>query len=247
MNDHLHPSDYPWAEPVRVGMLRPDAFVEGELSDHLQERVPVVAVGSNAAPSVLVGKLGGLLETGLPVGSAVVDGLHIGHSAHVSARGYVAAAPARAQGRQPVTLCWFDAAQVGVLDATEPNYRRVTLPVGMPCRLVTADGSSGPAVSGAQVYESAHGVLGEGGHPVPLQDQDGLLSWLAERLPTELADVLAHEHLLDADLRDQVRRALVEADLVVPSGLRHARIDGSGALSARQELRRAARWPGRED
>ncbi|USQ75507.1 hypothetical protein [Ornithinimicrobium cryptoxanthini] len=217
--EHLHPSGYPWAERVRVGMLRQDAFVEGELSDHLQERVPVVAVGSNAAPSVLVRKLGGLLETGLPVGSGIVDGLHIGHSAHVSARGYVAAAPARGDLTQPVTLCWFDAAQLAVLDATEPNYRRVRLPGGMPCRLVTADGAGGPLVQGAQVYESVHGVLGESGHPLPLQDQDSLLRWLAERLPTEFADVLAHDHLVDVDLREQVRRALVEADLVVTSGL----------------------------
>lgn len=217
--DPLHPSDYPWAEPVRVGLLGHDGFVEGDLAGRLGERLPVVAVGSNASPSVLASKLGRLLETGLPVGSAVVEGLHIGHSAHVSARGYVAAAPARGDLAQPVTVCWFDAAQLAALDATEPNYRRVQLPGSMSCRLVSGDGDDGSVIAPVQVYESRHGVLADDGRPLPLQSQAEVLGWLAERLPCRLGAALTHGRLVDADLREQVRRALVVADLVVPSGL----------------------------
>lgn len=217
--DHPHPSGYPWAEPVRAGVLHHDRFVEDDPAAEFGERVPVVAVGSNASPAVLARKLGGLLETGLPVEPAVVAGLHIGHSAHVSAPGYVAAAPARGTRPQPVTVSWFDATQLAVLDATEPSYRRIPLPESMPCRRVSGTGRVGPLVAGAQVYESRHGVLAEGGRPVPLRSQAEVFTWLAERLPRELGAALAHDLLVDADLRERVRQALVEADLVVPSGL----------------------------
>lgn len=219
----LDPGDYPWAEPARVGILHPDGFLEGDRGAGLGGRTPVVAVGSNAAPTVLVGKLGGLLATGLPMGTATVDGLHLGHSAHVSARGYVAAAPARGAASQRVTVCWFDPAQLAQVDATEPNYRRRPLPGRMPCRLVSGPGATrpedGPVVRGAQVYASVHGVLGEGGTALGLRSQAGVLAWLAARVPEDLTDHLSHHRLVDADLRERVRRALIDADLVLPSGL----------------------------
>lgn len=152
------------------------------------------------------------MRTGLPVAEAQVEGLGIGHSAHVSTRGYIAAAPVQGNGIRPVTVCWFDEAQLAALDATEPNYRRVPLPGSMPCA------ASSVPVTGAEVYESVHGVLGEAGSPLELLDQAGVLGWLAERLPA-LREVLDHEQLLEAGLRERVRRALVEADLTLQSGL----------------------------
>lgn len=213
IDNHPPPSGYPWSEPVRVGMLHHDGFVEAELADELAERVPVVAVGSNASPTVLRRKLGSLLSTGLPVAAAVVDGLQIGHSAHVSARGYVAAAPTRGLAAQPVTVCWFDAAQLAVLDATEPNYGRIPLPGSMPCRV------GGAPLTGAQIYESVHGVLGEAGRPLQLLDQSALLSWLGQRLPADVAAVLDHDLLTSTESRERVRTAMVAAELVLPSGL----------------------------
>lgn len=212
----LHPSSYPWREPVRAGLLGDDGFTEGIRDTDLTGRVPVVAVGSNASPTVLAHKLGELLDTGLPLGEGAAEGLVVGHSAHVSARGYVAAAPAQGAGRQPVTVGWFDAAQLAVLDATEPNYRRRLLPESMPVHLV-GERLAGAPLTGVQVYESVHGVLGVDGTPLGLLDQAGVLAWLSERLPG-LGD-LDHERLADAALREQVRIGLVAAGLTLPSGL----------------------------
>ncbi|MCK0111667.1 hypothetical protein MWU75_05900 [Ornithinimicrobium sp. F0845] len=206
----LHPSGYPWSEPVRTGLLGDRGFDQGSPGD-LDGRVPVVAVGSNASPVVLAGKLARLLGPGLPVAAAEVHGLAVGHSAHISARGYVAAAPVQGDGVRSLTVCWFDEAQLATLDATEPNYRRVQLPGSMPCLV------AGAPLTGAEVYESVHGVLGEDGTPLELLDQAGVLAWLTERLPA--LGGLDHDRLVDEDLREQVRRALLEAELVLPSGL----------------------------
>lgn len=213
----LHPSAYPWVEPVRTGVLDQTGLREPEdeapFTADLDGRVPVVAVGSNAAPTVLRHKLGRLLASGLPLAAAMVDGLLVGHSAHVSARGYVAAAPAsspaRGTGAQPVTLAWFDPDQLAALDATEPNYRRIPLPGTMPCRLLTHT----IPVRGAHIYESVHGVLGEGERPVSLLPQPEVLDWLMARLPS--LGPLTHERLQDEGLREDIRLGVVEAGLVV--------------------------------
>ncbi len=174
----------------------------------LAGRTPVVAVGSNASPHVLVGKLAGLLETGLPTAPALVDDLVIGHSAHVSARGYIAAAPDLFPGAlSDLVVGWFDAAQLARLDETEPNYRRVALPSS--CRL--GDGS---AVVGVQLYVSIHGLLADEGEVLPLRPQGAVLAWLTEHLP-ELASELTHERLTDPDVRERVRTSLIAAHLTV--------------------------------
>ncbi|WP_109474520.1 hypothetical protein [Ornithinimicrobium cavernae] len=209
----LSPSDYPWAEPARTGLLTEETLHEGDVSGEVSGRVPVAAVGSNASPTVLQGKLGGLLSTGLPIGEAQVERLAVGHSAHVSARGYVAAAPFAGAASRPVTVCWFDQPQLEAMDLTEPNYQRVPLPGSMPCLL------GGEPLTGVEVYDSVHGVLGESGSPLELRDQAGVLGWLGRRLPTHLAEVMDHDRLLDPGLREQVRCALATSDLALPSGL----------------------------
>lgn len=223
----LHPSAYPWIEPVLTGVLGQTGLREGDdeagFTPDLSGRLPVVAVGSNAAPTVLRHKLGPLLATGLPVAAAMVEDLLVGHSAHVSARGYVAAAPARGTGAQPVTLAWFDADQLAALDATEPNYRRVPLPQNMPCRTVSRNtsgarmvASSQTPVPGVHIYESVHGVLGQAGNPLSLRPQPEVLEWLATRLPA--LGHLTHERLQDEALREDVRLGVLEAGLVIGPG-----------------------------
>lgn len=217
---HLDPSTYPWSEPPRTGRLTVEGLREDILGEDLTTRVPVVAVGSNASPSVLARKLGPALARGVPVAVGAVEGLAVGHSAHVSARGYVAAAPARGEGEHPVTVGWFDHDQLAVLDATEPNYRRVELPDDMVCRAPVKDPRAGAAtvVRGAQVYASVHGVVGERGTALPLGDQALVLSWIARRLPG-LGGRLTHRGLAEPALRERVRAGLVRARLVVRAGL----------------------------
>src|SRR5690606_18743602 len=71
------PRDYPWPEPAVAGVLGPDGAVRRVPYDAGAGRVPVLAVGSNASPVVLRRKLGRLLATGLPVGTARVEGLGV--------------------------------------------------------------------------------------------------------------------------------------------------------------------------
>ena len=217
---HLDPSTYPWTAGLatRTGRLTAGGLREGPLGDDLHSRVAVVAVGSNASPTVLARKLGPVLARGLPVAVGSVEGLTVGHSAHVSARGYVAAAPVRGGGAHPVTVGWFDPDQLAVLDATEPNYRRVTLPESMPCRASVEAAGEAAVVSGAQVYASVHGVVGERGAPLPLGDQATVLAWIARRLPG-LGGRLTHRRLTEPALRERVRAGLLRAGLVVRPGL----------------------------
>ena len=206
--------DYPWPEPLRTGVLTPRGLREGDPPAELAGRVPVAAVGSNASARVLRHKLGDLLGTGLPIAGAVVEGLAVGHSAHISARGYVAAAPFRGTGGAPrtVTVAWLDGAQLAAMDATEPNYTRVPLPAGMPCS------RGGEPLTGVEVYRSAHGVLGDGGQALDLQGQGAVLGWLADRLPG-LAEELDHERLATPGIPERVRVAIADAGLVVDAGL----------------------------
>ncbi|MGD8201280.1 hypothetical protein ACQE98_11510 [Ornithinimicrobium sp. W1679] len=234
--DHPDPRGYPWPEPARSGVLGPSGFRvddtgPGPRPDDRSGRTPVLAVGSNAAPTVLRAKLAELLGTGVPIALATVEGLHVGHSAHVSARGYVAAAPVRgapvgAAGPRTFTVCWFDDAQLARVDASEPNYRRVTLPEDVSCRPVVGSGSTGVCDGsvgssgsvGAQVYASVHGVLGEGGRPLGLRRQEDVLAWLADRLGPGLRSELDHARLVDPAVRERVRDAVVAAGLVVRAG-----------------------------
>lgn len=204
----MRPADYPWSVPPVTGVVRPDGVEAGDLPspEVLAERTPVVAVGSNASPDVLVRKLGDLLETGLPVAPAVVEDITVGHFAQVAARGFVAAAPALSPGaRSELSVGWFDGAQLARLDETEPNYRR---------ELLTSSCTwAGGEVVGGQIYVSDHGLLADEGEVLPLRPQAEVLLWLAERLP-HLADDLTHDRLTDHDLRERVRLALIERRLV---------------------------------
>lgn len=201
-----HPAGYPWQEPAHSGILTAGGLRRRPPgAEDLRDRVPVVAVGSNAATAVLARKLGGQLRRGLPLVRAVVHGLGVGHSAHASAGGYVAAAPFVTAGGPPsrVVVTWLDEAQLRLMDATEPNYRRVLLPSGATCRTV-----DGAVLAGAQVYDSRHGLIADAGRPLPLASQDRVLSWLARRLPHPHGDALAGDDPHGWLRRTATRRAL---------------------------------------
>ena len=135
------PWTYSGADPAGGGLLEGTRFhplPPGGLDRALaradatpvRDRNLVVAVGSNASPAVLLGKLAsaGVTAT-VPFVEGEVVGLRVGHSAHVSRAGYLAAAPVRAPGaRTSVTALLLDDEQVGCLDQTEPNYIRRLLP-----------------------------------------------------------------------------------------------------------------------
>jgi hypothetical protein len=175
------PADYPGPRAPHAGVLVGDAFhalddpgdLDRVLAAHggvpTAGRTAVVAVGSNAAPGVMVRKLGGTAVPFLPM---VVRGVGAGHSAHVSVPGFVAAAPFAAAGLVvELVVSLLDEAQLAALDATEPNYTRCVADA-------SADGWDGPL----EVYDSHWGVIAEpGGAPIALGTQAELLARLRDR------------------------------------------------------------------
>lgn len=150
-----------------------DAVLRASGAVPVADRVPVVAVGSNASPAQVRHKLSAAgLPVVVPMVPVLVDGVGAGVSAHISAPGYVGAAPFAGPVRSALAVSWLDADQLAAVDATEPNYRRVALtPQHFP---VTLPG--GAALSGAWLYVGRHGVLTlDGGGPRSCGDQRTLL------------------------------------------------------------------------
>nr|WP_202927068.1 hypothetical protein [Gordonia desulfuricans] len=155
----------------------------------------VVAVGSNASISVLRRKFG---DAGLDVAdlddrlvSVEMHAVAVGYSGHVARRGYIPAAPYRAPGAVLSTVAaWFDPRHLDVLDATEPNYHRMTVshtshPLHLP-------GHRLPVDHPYCVYVSRHGVLGDS--PTTRLDfgsQQHVLDWLGRRVDTGLPGAAA--------------------------------------------------------
>ncbi|CAN5625159.1 hypothetical protein BH23ACT6_BH23ACT6_14070 [soil metagenome] len=226
------PGAYPWVTPLRRAIIGPSGWSETEWDERLRaDRLPVLAVGSNASPAVLSDKLADLLE---PRAGAVylevcrVVGLAVGHSAHLSRPGYVAAAPCRTSLPQTdagarggagaletaYSLAWLTPTQAGALDATEPNYDRLPLPPDLTARTIETQ----VAIQGVQLYVSRHGVLARDGRPVPLMAQPDAVAWLRERL-TCIRDVSDVDLFADPNIRESVRRELADGGWALPSGL----------------------------
>lgn len=222
------PWEYP-GEPAEVGGLLQGGRLHPRVlpaPPQLEGRRAVVAVGSNASPAVLVRKLQRAGRgTTVPVLRGHVHGLDVGHSAHVSRAGYVAAAPFRAPGvRTPVVVTFLEPDQLAALDATEPNYTRRWLDAAR--HPVELDGA--PAPDGVEVYVSDHGVLAEptpeGRRALRLRRQAAVLVRL-RRCPG-VAPLLPHRPraaaralAADAALRHEVRACLHAAGWVRPSEL----------------------------
>jgi hypothetical protein len=225
-----HPLTYPGRLPTGSGLLDGDRFLplrpdegdgapgrwrlaDGEtLDDALRrrgrplvaDRHPVLAVGSNGSPAQMRRKLAGRTGVLVPMTYVTARGLVSGVSAHVSRPGYVPAAPVLAPGatRRFVVL-WLDEEQLPVVDATEPNYRRIPLPPGVSLD----DGTP------ADLYAGRHGCLADRhGRPFTLTGQAELIAALLADLPElgRLTGAAGAEEFVarvreDQALRDGVR------------------------------------------
>lgn len=182
----------------------------------------VVAVGSNASVRTIRAKLTSRRASPVvPLVPGVLVGVSVGHSAHVSLGGYVAAAPyERPGGAVRVAAGWFDDDQLAALDASEPNYRRARLSTSRyPLSLVHL-----APPSEFWVYRSVWGLLTHEAHVLPLHPQRSLHrvlaadSWLARRVP--LADAASAVHTLRSrTLQVEVRRHWARSGRAVPDGL----------------------------
>ncbi|SDS95918.1 hypothetical protein [Microlunatus soli] len=175
-------------------------------------RTLVVAVGSNASRAVMQRKFERYGVS--PVVSflrARVTGLRVGHSAHVSAPGYIPAAPvADPTVRTDLVASLMDADGLAALDATEPNYVRTELPADrFPIELSPAgpDGRTVAHPASFWVYLSRHGVLGPARRrALQLLAQERLFTLLAE-------ECIGFGRLADGGPRAVMRALAASADL----------------------------------
>lgn len=233
-----HPLLYPGAWPSDSGLLDGDRLLPLDRLVH-DDRVPVLAVGSNASPGQLRHKMDEFgIVSPIPMVRARVTGIEVGVSAHVSRMGYVSASPFHAPCRvRELFVIWLDPEQLAVIDASEGvpvpggNYDRAWLPAP-DVRIGLADGSTLP---GAFAYVNRHGVLHDGAEaPRTHPGQRPLLTELllgSARL-RELFGVTAEEFCAraraDARLCERGTRLLVDEKLVTASGLEgHVRVQGS--------------------
>jgi hypothetical protein len=192
----LPPEQYPWQPTDRPGVLADRRFLPSNEIDRvlaafgarpMADRHRVLAVGSNASPEVMHRKMARVgLATPLAMTITRHEGVAVGHSAHVSLPGYIAAAPYRcARCIRRFVALHLDDDQITALDATEPNYKRIEH-------------------QGTWIYASRWQVLAARGIPVTLRPQDDLHSllravdpWWSERFratsAAEVARLLAHD------------------------------------------------------
>jgi hypothetical protein len=232
------PWDYPGTTATCSGVLEDGRFSPrrgAELLEAFASRTLVVAVGSNASPAVMHRKLSRHRVRGpVPLVAATLTGCGVGHSAHVSRPGFVAAAPfLHAGGVTPVYVTLLDEEQLGCVDLSEPNYVRRRVPRG-GCALQT-EGGTRPAAF--DLYDGRWGVLGPPGETVaPFGSQVALHAllrarWSAYRDLVGAACAAGDDETAawrvmrllaaDADLRDRVREAFAVTGWSRDSGLGH--------------------------
>jgi hypothetical protein len=224
-----HPLLYPGAWPSESGLLDGDRLLPLDRLVY-EDRVPVLAIGSNACPGQLRHKLDQFgITTPVPMVRTRVTGVDVGVSAHVSRMGYVSASPVNApESVRELFVIWLDAEQLAVIDASEGvpvpggNYHRAWLPAP-DVRIELADGTTLP---GAYAYVNRHGVLHDGtGAPRTHPGQRALLIELLVGVPRfrELFGVVPEEFCAraraDRRLCERGTRLFAEEKLVTASGL----------------------------
>lgn len=216
----ITPSDLPLGE-WNTRCCLDDRTLDTVLTDEglapIAERVPVLAVGSNASTAQLWRKFttAGIRPI-VPLTAVTVTGIMAGVSAHVSRPGYLPATPvADPEAVSDLFITWLDDEQLTAMDSTEPNYDRVRLspeyPVNFP---------GGKAVDDCWLYVSTHGHLIErDGSPLPLAGQEILIMWLLSEIPA-LVKVAGEtpaewvDHCQSPVIREQVRVMLRNSGLV---------------------------------
>lgn len=160
----------------RVGQA--NILWDGELSDYLRrasgcrklnsllvqlgeaginDRIPVLAYGSNASPTQLRNKFSEANASSklIPLCRAKVRNVDAVFSAHLTS--YCALAATLVPSRNTVLsafVAFLTHDQLSILDRTEPNYNRVVIDASISTEL-----ESGETISQLQTYVSKHGVL----------------------------------------------------------------------------------------
>ena len=151
----------------------------------VDDRHPLLAVGSNAAPAQIRSKFDRFgITTALPMLRCTVDGWRRTVLAHVSIPGYLPItieADPRARSLS-VSLLLCDDEQLGAIDATEPNYRRLTAADSEPLTL-----DSGERLCGYLVYVGVRGsVRAQDGSIIDFTTQEHAIAAVHSLLSDEL-------------------------------------------------------------
>jgi len=179
--------DYPFDVPGFSYLWSVGAAGEPEESElsvlvgriRLKGRVPVLAVGSNAAPSQLREKFADWgpregPEAEIPVLRVELDGFDVVYAGHVAKRGYLPATLLQRSGATVKTMCtWLTSCQLNQVNPTEGlgwRYGLVPVPGAHVC------GTSGPdakwaneRLQGAVAYVALTGYALLGGHTLALK------------------------------------------------------------------------------
>ena len=183
-------------------------------------RTPVLAHGSNRAPTQLARKFAGRpgLERDIPVTAGWLEDTDVVYSAHVTSYGAIASTLRHVPGcRERVAVTWLTDAQLLRMHETEgANYR-----YGHLTRRFAADSGPQPAFDRLPTYVSDHGSLTRDAAPI------GLAAVQAENRPHQAIDQTAalmlvrdrhhpDEHLdncILANIADGARRSTLIACL----------------------------------
>jgi hypothetical protein len=198
----------------------------------MDPRTLVLAVGSNASPQVMAQKFKTAgVSTVIPFVECTISGISVGHSAHVSKRGYIAATPYDSPGAVTTLMTlWLDQDQLMALDKTEPNYKRVRLQSSNYDLLL----ENGEQPSDFFIYCSDANILADGGSPLPFRSQRELHHWLRRDtfVANELGDGSDDEtiaRLCDPDRRLRLREHWATEGHTLDAGLRPA--DDTGHIT----------------
>jgi hypothetical protein len=198
---------YPYAAPRRAfAQLGHRTLDPDEVDIDREQRTPVLAYGSNAAPQVLSRKLA-LSDQPVLVVPACLAGFDVVYSAHISPYGAVPATLQRSPGTEvQVHVIYMTDAQIGVVSATEPNYEP-TLLEEVECRL--EDGGELDEIS---AYISRHGCLLVDGSEIALAAVPA-----SERSFAALSEPEAIEHVRASLCPDDDLDAFVLANVTDPA------------------------------
>lgn len=157
---------YPYEAPSGGFVMRGGQITGWDSSVRLDDRLPVLSVGSNRAPSQLLRKFGPAAE--IPVSPARLLDCDICHVATVSAYGAVPCSAYPSRGTSlTVNIAWLDRSQLAIMHETETigiAYDFISWPAAMVEHLAPqlaglADRLSGQTIYG---YASRDGFLDDG-------------------------------------------------------------------------------------
>ena len=197
-----YPYEAPWRPFAQLGH---QTLEPGEVEVDREERVAMLAYGSNAAPEVLARKLA-LSDQPVLVVPAWLDGFDVVYSAHISPYGAIPATLQRSREAEVrVHLVYMTEAQVGLVSATEPNYEASTV-AGALCRPDEGDPVFDPAA-----YLSRHGCLLVDGSEVALAAVEA-----RGRAFAQMTEPEAIEHVRLATAPDTDTESFVLANVTDP-------------------------------